>query len=106
MSARRYLLFSHLLFNYYCFDINNINLSTNLEQTLEVLKLKVEAQFKMLSLAEKENDEILPSKKGTEVERHRKRVEEFKNAKLNKLKNAIQVEMVGGDEESENLEEW
>ena len=34
-----------------------------------------------------------------------KRVEEFKNAKLKKLKNAIQKEMMRGDEESENLEE-
>ena len=41
-----------------------------IEQTLEVLKLEMETQFKMLSLAQKENNKILLRNSRLEIEGH------------------------------------
>ena len=68
-------------------------------------KAKIETQFKLLDLAERETEKIIARNRTGEIERHLNYVER-KLETIQDMKDEVQEFMVFNEEQMENLEEW
>ena len=69
---------------------------------MEESKAKIETQFKLLDLAERETEKIIARNRTSEIERHLER----KLETIQDMKYEVQEFMVSNEEQMENLKEW
>ena len=72
---------------------------------MEESKAKIETQFKLLDLAERETEKIIARNRTSEIERHLNHLER-KLETIQDTKYEGQEFMVSNKEQRENLEEW
>ena len=72
---------------------------------MEESKTKIETQFKLLDLAERETEKIIAGNRTSEIERHLNHGER-KLETMQDMKYEVQEFMVSNEEQMENSEEW
>ena len=72
---------------------------------MEESKTKIETQFKLLDLAERETEKIIAVNRTSEIERHLNHGER-KLETIQDMKYEVQEFMVSNEEQMENSEEW